>query len=63
MNDDADSASGTKSMGCGNSYEKGRCTDGTNVENCVWESLAEAGASSCSGLFIALKIPDDYLCK
>lgn len=56
-------AVGTKSLGCGNSYKDGRCSDGSDPDNCVYESAAEKGAAKCIGLFHLVTIPEKYTCN
>jgi len=51
VDDDSIDNKGTKSLGCGNSFISGRCMDGSNPENCVYEMATSKGATSCSGLF------------
>jgi len=38
-----------KSLGCGNSFINGRCIDGTNPQDCVYEKVGEKGSQACSG--------------
>jgi len=60
--DDAD-AIGTKSLGCGNGFSGGRCADGSDTSDCVYESMSQQGAGKCVGVMHMVKIPDSYECK
>lgn len=47
----------TLSYGCGNAFKSGRCEDGTNPEDCIFENASSRGAIKCSGKFKLVKIP------
>lgn len=34
-------------LGCGNAYKGGGCITGTQVENCVFNSLGDPGVHNC----------------
>jgi len=50
-------------MGCGNSFKNGRCTDGTNPENCVYERSTSKGSLACSGVYQLVNVPMSFECK
>jgi len=60
--DDLDSV-GTRSMGCGNSFKGGRCSDGSDTLECVYERISDPGADKCIGLSHLVKIPESNECK
>ena len=50
-------------MGCGNGFSGGRCADGSDTSDCVYESMSQQGAGKCVGVMHMVKIPDSYECK
>jgi hypothetical protein len=47
---------------CGNSYTGGRCHEGPNVENCVYNNIADEGAKFCNGVLYFVQISEQYKC-
>lgn len=50
-------------MGCGNSFRGGRCDDGSDPVNCIYETAGVKGALKCSGIFHLEKVPENNSCK
>lgn len=63
MVDDDEDGKGTKNMGCGNTFKGGRCEDGSDTTDCLYDSPAALGADKCSGTLHLEKVPDTYQCK
>jgi len=61
--EDAGRVNEVQNMGCGNSFRKGRCSDGSDPLNCVYNSIGEMGAEKCTGNVHLVKIPEANLCK
>jgi len=50
-------------LGCLGGVSGGRCVDGTNPENCVYQAAGDRGSEKCNGVLKLLKIPEDSNCK
>lgn len=50
-------------MGCGNSFIGGRCSDGTNPLNCIYDNAIDPNIKNCGGFMKMVKIADNYECK
>ena len=48
---------------CGIAYEGGKCTEGKDVENCIYKSANDIGIQGCSGLLEIVHINSAYMCK
>jgi len=46
-----------------NAFVKGRCNEGKELENCVYESLSDKMIPLCSGLYKIVEIPKNYECN
>lgn len=55
--------SGPIKLGCGNAFAGQACTDGQQVENCVFDSIAQKGVKNCANRFKLVLIPKFYECK
>ena len=49
-------------MGCGNSFKGGRCNDGSDPLNCIYENSMETGLEKCSGSMMVVQISNKYDC-
>lgn len=54
---------GTVNLGCGNSFKGGRCADGIDPSDCIYEDFSDKGFDKCSGIYHIDTIPDDASCK
>lgn len=54
--DEEDDGEGTLSLGCGETYEKGRC-NGKDTVNCLYENANQIGAEKCAGVLKLVKVP------
>lgn len=54
---------GTKNLGCGNAFEKGRCTDGSDPINCIYQNVLQKGIEKCVGNLQLLRVPMKYECR
>lgn len=54
---------GTSNLGCGNAFSGGRCTDGSDPTNCIYDSVTERGMEKCAGNLELVKIPRKYECS
>lgn len=55
-------SSSIQSLGCGNSFQNGRCLTGPSVEDCVFQQISDFGAEKCTGFMHLIKIPNNYGC-
>jgi hypothetical protein len=51
------------SLGCGYAFQGGRCDDGSNPTDCVYDSPTSSGMEKCSGTLQFVRIPSKYECK
>ena len=59
----ASSASETIKLDCGIAYQDGKCHEGTDIENCIYNGPNDVGISGCGGLLEIVKISKNYECK
>eukprot|EP00742_Colponemidia_sp_Colp-10_P013875 GILJ01015707.1.p1 GENE.GILJ01015707.1~~GILJ01015707.1.p1 ORF type:complete len:1281 (+),score=234.65 GILJ01015707.1:129-3845(+) len=50
----------TKELGCGGSYQGGRCEDGSNSENCIYDDMSQV--VKCTGSLVVVSVPKSHPC-
>ena len=52
-----------KQTSCGHAYTGGRCDNGPDVTNCLFDDPSKKVAGNCTGSLVIMQIPNTYQCK